>query len=122
MAKAGWVMTALFALFMVGASVAPKFAGADVAVQSLESLGWPTRYLLFIGTMELLFTALFVIPRTSLIGAVLMTGLLGGALATNLRADSPMFTHTLFSVYLGLLMWVALWLRDPRLRAYLTRT
>jgi hypothetical protein len=119
MIKAGWLMTALFALFMVGASVVPKFAGAASAVQSLVTLGWPTKYLLVIGSMELAFVILYLIPRTSLFGAVVMTGLLGGAMASHIRAESPLFSHTLFGVYLGIFMWTSLWLRDPRLRAYL---
>jgi hypothetical protein len=63
---------------------------------------------------------LFVFPRTGLLGAVLMTGLIGGAIASHLRAGSPLFSHTLFGIYLGAFMWAALWLRDPRLRAYVT--
>jgi len=118
MTRAGWIMTALFVLFMLGASVAPKFMGADAATQAVESIGWSSRYLIFIGTMELAFVALYAIPRTSLIGAVLMTGLLGGAIASHLRADSPLFSHTLFGAYLGVFMWTSLWLRDARLRAY----
>jgi hypothetical protein len=122
MKKAGWIMTALFALFMLGASVAPKFAGARAAVDSLVALGWPPNYLLLIGLMELAFVVLFVIPRTSLIGAVLMTGLLGGAIASQLRAESPLFSHTLFGIYLGAFMWLALWLRDPEFRMYFRRS
>ena len=119
MSMAGWIMTALVAFFLLGASAAPKFVRADVAVQSLETLGWSPGYLILIGLMELVFTILYVIPRTSLIGAVLLTGLLGGALASNLRAEMPLYSHTLFSIYLGLFLWVALWLRDPALRNYL---
>jgi hypothetical protein len=120
-AKTGWIMTGLVVLFMLGASVTPKFLHMQAAADSMSQLGWPVKYLLFIGAMELLFTILFAIPRTGLIGAVLMTGLLGGALASNLRADMPMASHTLFSIYLGAFMWLALWLRDPRLRGYLGR-
>ena len=121
--RVGWIMTALFILFMVGASVAPKYMGAEAAIQAVESLGWSSRHLLFIGTMELAFVVLYAIPRTSLVGAVLMTALLGGAIASHVRADSPLFSHTLFGVYLGVFMWVSLWLRDARLRAYFgTRT
>lgn len=116
---AGWIMTALFVLFLLGASAAPKFLRADVAVDSLTALGWNSSYLIMIGAMELVFALLYVIPRTSLIGAVLLTGLLGGALASNLRVDMPLLSHTLFSIYLGLFMWIALWLRDPALRQYL---
>ena len=122
MAKAGWIMTGLLVLFMLGASVTPKFLQMQPAIDSMNQLGWPVEYLFLIGAMELLFTVLFAIPRTALLGAVLMTGLLGGALATNLRADMPMASHTLFSIYLGVFMWVALWLRDPRLRGYFNRS
>jgi hypothetical protein len=122
MVRAGWIMTGLVALFLLGASVAPKLMGATVAVDSLAALGWPTRYLLLIGIIELACVLLFIVPRTSLLGAVLMTGLLGGAMASHLRADSPLLSHTLFGIYLGLFMWTALLLRDADLRAYLTRS
>jgi hypothetical protein len=60
---------------------------------------------------------LYLIPRTSVLGAVLTMALLGGAMATHIRVGSPLFSHTLFSIYLGLIMWGGLWLRDPALRA-----
>ena len=116
MARAGWIMTALVALFLIAASAAPKLLGADAAIESMQALGWSTSYLLLIGIMELVFTILYVIPRSGLIGAVLLTGVLGGALASNLRADMPLFSHTLFSIYLGAFLWTALWLRDPDFR------
>ena len=116
MLKAGWIMTTLLALFIFGASVAPKLIGASVAVDSLIQIGWPSEYLLLIGLIEMSCMVLFIIPRTSLLGAVLMTGLLGGAMASHMRAESPIFSHTLFSIYLGIFMWLALWLRDPNLR------
>lgn len=119
MARAGWIMTGLLALFIFGASVAPKLIGASVATDALTAIGWSDRHLLLIGLIELAGIVLFLIPRTALIGAILLTGLLGGAIASNLRADMPLFSHTLFGVYLGLFMWTALWLRDPRLRAML---
>ena len=122
MVKAGWTMTGLVALFLLGASVAPKLMGATVATDSLVALGWPTQYLIPIGIIELACVLLFIVPRTSLLGAVLMTGLLGGVLASHLRADSPLLSHTLFSIYLGLFMWTALLLRDAGLRAYLSRS
>lgn len=117
MARTGWIMTALLLLFLLPASVAPKFLGATAAIDALAEIDWPTQYLLLLGVIELVCLILFVIPRTSLLGAILMTGLLGGAMASHLRAGSPMFSHTLFSVYLGLFMWAALWLRNERLRA-----
>lgn len=114
----GRVLSALFVLFMLGASIAPKFLMADmVAEQNMTPLGWPSKYLLLIAAIELGCVILYVIPRTSLLGAVLMTGLLGGAIATNLRVENPLFSHTLFGVYLGLFMWGGLWLRDAALRA-----
>ncbi|HEX8660868.1 MAG TPA: DoxX family protein [Brevundimonas sp.] len=113
----GRVLSGLFVLFMLAASITPKFLMAGmVAEQNLDPLGWPAKYLLLIAVIELICTVLYVIPRTSILGAVLMTGLLGGAIATNLRVEMPMFSHTLFGVYLGLVMWGGLWLRDRRLR------
>ena len=114
----GRVLSGLFVLFMLAASIAPKFLMADmVAEQSMTPLGWPAKYLLLIGLIELACVVLYVIPRTSLFGSVLMTGLLGGAIATNLRVENPLFSHTLFGVYLGLFMWGGLWLRNASLRA-----
>ncbi len=114
----GRVLSGLFVLFMLAASIAPKFLMADmVAEQNMTPLGWPAKYLLLIGVIELACVILYVVPRTSLFGAVLMTGLLGGAIATNLRVENPLFSHTLFGVYLGLVMWGGLWLRDASLRA-----
>lgn len=117
MIVAGWIMTGLVALFLLGASAAPKLIGSDLAIAPLEVVGWPVKYLFLIGVIEVACTVLFVIPRTALIGAALLTALLGAALAANLRVDNPLFSHTLFSVYLGIFAWVALWLREPKIRA-----
>ncbi len=114
---AGWVLSGLVALFMLGASVAPKLLQLDVALEPLAVVGWPAKYLLLIGVIELVCVVLFLIPRTAVLGAVLFTGLLGAALAANLRVDNPLFSHTLFSVYLGIATWVALWLREERVRS-----
>ena len=113
----GWVLTGLFALFMLGASVAPKLAGAEVATDTMRQLGWPEGYVLMIGVIELACVLLYLYRHTSVLGAVLMMGLLGGAMATQIRVGSPLFSHILFSIYLGLFMWGGLWLRDPALRA-----
>ena len=113
----GRILTGLFALFILGASVLPKLSGMPVAEETMAQLGWPSGYALMIGLMELGFLVLYLIPRTSLLGAVLFTGLLGGAMATQIRAESPLFSHVLFSIYLGLFMWGGLWLRDGALRA-----
>jgi hypothetical protein len=113
----GRVLTGLFALFMLGASIAPKLLGLSVAEETMIQLGWPGGYVLMIGLIELTCLVLYLIPQTSIFGAVLMMGLLGGAMATQIRAGSPLFSHILFSIYLGLFMWGGLWLRDPAVRA-----
>lgn len=113
---AGWVLSALIALFLAIASAAPKLMAMDVAIEPMNVVGWPTKYLLLIGLIEVGCVILFLIPRTALLGAVLTTGLLGAALAANLRVDNPLFSHTLFSIYLGIAVWVALWLREERVR------
>nr|WP_166180719.1 DoxX family protein [Altererythrobacter segetis] len=118
----GRALSMLFVVFMLGASVAPKLLGLDVATQTLTELGWPARFVLMIGLFELAFTVLYAIPRTSVLGAILMTALLGGALATRMRVGSPLFSHTLFSIYLALFMWGGLWLRSPVLRALIPLT
>lgn len=114
---AGRVLTGLFALFILGASAAPKLLGMPIADAIMTELGWPPGYVLMIGIIEVTCLALYLYPRTSLLGAVLFMGLLGGAMATHMRAESPLFSHVLFSIYLGLFMWGGLWLRDPALRA-----
>jgi DoxX-like family len=113
----GRVLSGLFALFILGASAAPKLMGVPITDEIMTGLGWDTRWILPIGILELALTLLYIYRPTSVLGAVLFMGLLGGAMATNLRADQPVFSHTLFSVYLGLIMWGGLWLRDEKLRA-----
>jgi len=112
----GRVLSGLFVLFILGASVTPKLMGMPIAEETLTALGWPPGNAFWIGVLELSLVLLYLFPRTSVLGAVLFTGLLGGAMATHARVDSPMLTHTLFSIYLGLFMWGGLWLRDPSLR------
>lgn len=114
---AGWVLSVLIALFLAGASAAPKLMGMEAAIAPMEVVGWPVKYLLLIAAIEIGCMVLFLIPRTALLGAVLTTGLLGGSLAANLRVDNPLFSHTLFSIYLGIAVWVALWLREEKVRA-----
>jgi hypothetical protein len=115
----GRVLTSLFALFMVGASIGPKLAGAQVARDAMVRLGWDARFIPLIGFIELSCLVLHLYPRTSILGSVLMTGLLGGSIAAQLRADQPLFSHVLFGVYIGAAMWGGLWLRDPGLRGFL---
>jgi hypothetical protein len=113
----GRVLTAIFALFMLGASVAPKLLQLPIAEETMAQLGWPPGYAFMIGLIELGCVVLYLIPRTSVLGGVLMMGVLGGAMATQIRAGSPLFSHILFSLYLGLFMWGGLWLRNSRFRA-----
>ncbi|UYV16636.1 DoxX family protein [Porphyrobacter sp. ULC335] len=114
---AGYGLTGLFAIFMLGASIAPKLLMADVATGTLVSLGWDADMALRIGLIELGCLLLLLWRRSSILGAVVTTGLLGGAMATQVRVDAPLLSHALFSLYLGLVMWGGLWLRDPALRA-----
>ena len=119
MKKAGWTITVLVLAFMLPASVAPKLLGAAVATDTMIGLGWPASGVFALGLLELALLALYAWPRTAPLGAVLITALLGGAIATHLRVGSPLASHTLFGVYLGLAIWVSLYLRDPRLREFL---
>lgn len=114
---AGWILSALIGLFLAIASALPKFLGIEAATDAMMVVGWPVKYLVLIGVIEVGCVILFLIPRTALLGEVLTTGLLGGALAANLRVDNPLFSHTLFSIYLGVAVWVALWLREDKMRA-----
>ena len=115
----GRAMSTLVVLFLLGASAMPKLAGMAAARDPMAQLGWNPNHVMAIGVIELTCTLLYAFPRTAFLGAILTTGLLGGAIATQWRADQPLFSHILFGVYLGLLMWGGLWLRDPALRALL---
>lgn len=116
MVRLGWALSGLFGLFMLGASVAPKLLGMPVAAQTMADLGWPDAPLMLIGGLELICTLLFLFPPTGVLGATLMMAILGGAITTQLRAGSPLASHTLFGIYLGVAMWGGLILRDPRVR------
>lgn len=115
--RLGWVISALFALFMLGASAAPKLLGMPIAQETMTALGYPEAPIFLIGALELILTLLFLFPPTAVLGAVLMMAILGGAMVTQMRAGSPLFSHTLFSIYLGVFMWGGLILRDPKVRA-----
>ncbi|NOV15802.1 DoxX family protein [Ensifer adhaerens] len=96
-----------------------KLVPLDVVTETLAVLGYPADVGLarLLGVLTLLCALLYAIPRTSVLGAILLTGYLGGAMATHLRADSPLFTYLLFGFYLGVIAWAGLWLRDRRVRA-----
>lgn len=94
-----------------------KLIPLDIVVQTSQELGIPVHLARTLGVLTLTGTVLYAIPRTSMLGAILLTGYLGGAIYTHVRAGSPFLTHTFFGVYLGLLIWGGLWLRDVRVRA-----
>lgn len=105
----------LFLLFDGGI----KFTQIPAVVDTFQQMGYPVKYATLIGIVEIICVILYAIPRTAVLGAVLLMGLLGGGIATHIRIESPLFSHTLFGVYLGLIMWAGLYLRMPRLRAVL---
>ncbi|MBR2690678.1 MAG: DoxX family protein [Aquamicrobium sp.] len=117
---AGRIMSGLIVLFMIFDGVI-KLPPLDIVTQTMTEIGWPadvgTARLL--GIIGLVATALYAWPRTSFLGAILLTAYFGGAIATHVRIGNPLFSHTFFGIYLGLLLWGGLWLRDPRLRALL---
>jgi hypothetical protein len=96
-----------------------KFIQPQFVIDATRGIGWPTdsATLGILGFLLLASTVLYVIPRTAPLGAILLTGYLGGAVASHARLGDPLFTHDLFGVYLGLFVWGGLWLRDPRVRA-----
>lgn len=114
----GYVLSGLVILFMVFDG-AIKLVPLDVVTQSSAALGLPASasFARTLGILGLACTALYAYPRTSVLGAVLMTGYLGGAVAAHLRVGSPIFSHVLFGVYLGIMLWGGLYLRNGALRA-----
>ncbi len=94
-----------------------KLLQAPEAVEGTTQLGYPGSVLFGLGLVQLACLVLYLIPRTSVLGAIMWTGYLGGAIATHVRVENPLFSHVLFPVYVALLLWAALWLRDTRVRA-----
>ena len=94
-----------------------KLVKPEPVVKATVELGYPESVIMTIGIVLLVCVILYVIPRTSVLGAILLTGYLGGAIATHVRVGNPLFSHILFPVYLAVLVWGGLFLRDPRLRA-----
>ncbi|WP_441706349.1 DoxX family protein [Hyphomicrobium sp. 2TAF46] len=109
-------MKALVVLFLCFDAVIKIMFVPDMPEAS-AGIGWDAAKAPLLGVILLASTLLYAVPRTSVLGAILLTGYLGGAVATHMRVDSPLFTHVLFGIYLGLFMWGGLWLRDPRLRS-----
>jgi hypothetical protein len=113
----GRILSALAVLFLLFDAVGKLLEVAPV-VEGSTALGYPAGTVFTIGTIELLCVVAYVVPGTSVLGAVLMTGYLGGAIATHLRVENPLFTHTLFPIYVALFVWGGLFLRDAGLRAF----
>lgn len=113
---AGYIISGLAGLFLLMDAVG-KLIKPEPVVTGTIQLGYGEGVILPLGVILLTITLLYLLPRSGILGAVLLTAYLGGAVATHLRINNPLFTHTLFPVYLGILIWLGLWLRDPRLRA-----
>ena len=115
---AGYVLTGLVAAFLTFDTVM-KLLQIAPAVQGTTELGYPAGTVVVIGAIELVCLVLYLIPPTSVLGALLLTGYLGGAIATHVRVGSPLPTHTLFPIYVALMVWGGLYLRESRLRELL---
>ena len=112
---AGRIISALAILFMIFDS-GIKVLKLAPAVEATLQLGYPESLVIVIGIIELACLVVYVIPRTAIFGAILLTGYLGGALATNLRAGTPLF-NVVFPIIIGALIWGGIYLRDAQLRA-----
>ena len=121
--RAVWAGRALsgLAILVLAMDAGGKLIVPDMMIANSPPLGMPAdpAFYRLLGGILLVCTALYAWPRTSFLGAVLLTGYLGGAVASHLRVGSPLFGFTLFGVYLGVILWSGLWLRDPRVRAVL---
>jgi hypothetical protein len=117
---AGYVMSGLVIAFMV-LDGGMKLVPFDVVIKSTAELGYPPSPDLMrgLGLVALICTALYAWPRTAVLGAILLTAYMGGAVATHLRIGNPLFSHMLFGVYLAVITWGGLYLRDARVRALL---
>ena len=117
---AGWAMSGLLIAFMV-MDAGMKLVPLQVVIETTAGLGYPTSLGMVrgLGILGVVCTALYALPRTAVLGAILLTGYMGGAVATHVRIGSPLFSHVLFGVYLGLFAWGGLYLRDSRIRALL---
>lgn len=114
----GRILSGFAVLFMLF-DAAIKLLELPVAVQGTTQLGYPESVVFGLGVVQLVCLAVYLVPRTSVLGAVLWTGYLGGAVATHVRLGNPLFSHILFPLYVAAFLWLGLWLRDERLRAVL---
>ncbi len=112
----GRVLSSIAVLFLTF-DLTVKVLKFQQAIDGTVSLGYPVEVVRPLGILQLVLLVVYLVPRTSLIGAVLWTGYLGGAVATHVRLGNPLFSHVLFPVYVGALLWGGLWLRDQRARS-----
>jgi hypothetical protein len=106
---AGWILSVLIALFLIGASAMGKFTSWEGKSEMFAKMGWAENVMVKIGIVEVTIAILFLIPRSSFIAAILLSAYLGGAIATHVRVGDPF----LFPIIIGVLTWVALGLREP---------
>ena len=114
----GRVLSALGVLFLAFDGTFKLFAPPE-GIESSAALGWSGELVFRLGVLQLVLLVLYLVPRTSVLGALLWVGYLGGAVATHVRVGNPLFSHVLFPTYIAALLWGGLWLREPRLRALL---
>lgn len=112
----GRILSGLATAFLV-MDGAMKLAKPAFVVQATVQLGYPETTIVGIGTTLLICTLLYVIPRTAVLGAVVLTGYLGGAVASNVRVLGPLF-NSAFPILFAVLLWAGLWLRDTRVRNF----
>lgn len=115
---AGRIISTLVVLFLLFDGII-KVIELPIVGETMQQLGYPAHLARGLGILTLVGTALYALPRTAMLGAIVLTGLFGGAIATHLRVGSPIASHLLFGLYLGLMVWGGLFLRDERLRALL---
>jgi len=116
MSRTGWAMSGLVMLFMAFDAVG-KLIMMTPVIEATRQLGYPEDLIRPLGVIALACALLYAVPRTAVLGAILLTAFLGGAVASHLRLGDPLFSHVLFGVYVGLFAWGGLFLRDARLRA-----
>jgi hypothetical protein len=112
----GWGMSGLMIAFLLFDSIS-KLVLEHHVVEATTQIGYPLDVIRPLGVICLACTLLYAIPRTSILGAILLTGYLGGSIASKVRIEDPMFSSVLFGAYFGILVWGGLYLRDERLRS-----